>query len=134
MKLINPITCLILALIVLVACNLESEAAEIEQSVDSDTIWVNIQFNIPEGEVIDDYYYYGRIKIEFYEALLNGEVDDELIMLRDVRYWNDEDGYVEYEDHEYGSNLVFRSNHIVKIIEMKGDPIELNPTDDMPGA
>ena len=105
-------------------CDAET-VAHVRQSVDSDTIWVFAQMNIPKKDGLEDYYYYGRINEEIYHRMIDGEMGEGFILFRDIRYWNDDSKIEQYEDHMESGDLLFRIEHIVKLDLEKGDPLLL---------
>lgn len=122
--------CLVCSLFVLGGCSPQAVANQIVQTIDDDTIWVQIHFNIPEGDVVEDYYYYGRIHRGLYHKFLNGEVTEGMLLMRDVRFWNESEGIVKYEDEEYTGSISFRLEHVMKVTEFKKDPYVLQKKSD----
>ncbi|MEM6910950.1 MAG: hypothetical protein AAF555_05140 [Verrucomicrobiota bacterium] len=115
---------LVLTTFIFASCNMEDAVAQIEQTIDQDTIWVYAQINVPEaGGKIDDYFYYGRISRKLHQEYLDRKVDSGPILFRDVRYWSNEDNFVIYEDETYTGDLVFRIEDIVFVRILKGDPL-----------
>ena len=109
------------SLLLFSGCDLESTTVQIQQYGDGKTMWVSFHFNIPEEDKVAAYYYIGRIKEQMYELIVDGEIKEGMLLLRDVRYWDEV--YKEYEDDEYSGDIVFRVEHIAKMIPVKGDPM-----------
>ena len=86
------------------------------------------QFNVPEAKGIEDYFYYGRINEELYQRIIDGETTAGLIVMRDVRYWSNDDELRKYEDAADSGVLVFRIEHLVRLALKKGDPWDLERT------
>ena len=87
-------------------------------------IWVFFHFNVPEENgALVPYWYYGRVLSETYQGIVENKITDGSILLKDVRYFDDNDEIVAYEDNIDTGNIVFRIEHIVKMNPAKGDPL-----------
>jgi len=115
----------ILALLNLSGCEADDVHSLVKQSIDQNSIWIFAQINVPEGDGIEDYFYFGRVNKSIFDQMVNGTLDSGFIFFRDVRYFNENDQVVKYEDHVDSGNMVFRIEHIVKIDIEKGDPFIL---------
>ena len=114
-------------------CDAEDTFTAIKQSIDEDTIWVFAQINIPEdNDEVADYYYYGRIKKDIYDLIIDGQLKNGFILFRDIRYWNNDDEVEKFEDEAYAGDATFRIEHMVKIDLIKGDPFILENTKEVP--
>ena len=123
---IHHLNKLVLTIIYLLITGCDAETiAKVSQSLDSNTIWVFAQMNIPDEEGVESYYYYGRISEELHRQIIDGETEKGFILFRDVRYWGEDDKIYKYEDHIEAGDLLFRIEHIVKMDYEKGDPLLL---------
>jgi hypothetical protein len=129
MKLVKSIL-LLFIMSFLTSCFVEDGVAVIRQSIDEDSMWVFIHFNVTEKEVLEDYYYYGRISSELYDRIIDGEIQEGFIVLRDIRYWDLEDKIQKYEDYAATGTIVFKIQDIARITLQKGDPWELEQNPD----
>jgi hypothetical protein len=124
---------LLASLLVFTGCDAEDTFTTIKQSIDEDTIWVFAQINIPvEDDKIEDYYYYGRIKNDIYDLMVDGQLKDGFILFRDIRYWNDDNKVEKFENEADAGDITFRIEHIVKIDLSKGDPFILENSKEAP--
>lgn len=86
-------------------------------------VWVFFQFNVPEDEGVEDYYYAGQVESELFEQIVTGEVTHGLIPLKNVCYLSNSQWHA-YEDDLDSGLLVFRIEHIQRMIHMKRNPLE----------
>lgn len=110
-------------LIMCPGCNVES-APSINQIKDEDTVWVFAQFNIPEKNGTVPYFYYGKVSTALYEKIINEETKTGFILLKDARYWSN-DEVKKYEDKSETGMLAFRIESMIRIRPVKGDPFIL---------
>jgi len=75
---------------------------------------------------METYYYYGRITEELYTMILDGQKTEGFILLRDIRYWNDDDQIEAYEDEDDNGSIIFKIEHLVKLDRVKADPLTRN--------
>lgn len=121
-KLMAAFTACIL-LLLLAACNVEEEAGALATMEDDDRAWVFIQFNVPEeGDKVEGYYYYGRVSKRQYSAISQNKLTSGFILLKDTRYWGDDDIIHAYADFEDTGDLVFRIEDIRYIRLMHAEP------------
>lgn len=110
-------------LLLLTACNVEEETGALVTMEDNDRVWVFIQFNVPEeGDKIDGYYYYGRVSKRQYSAISANKLTSGFILLKDTRYWGNDDIIHAYADFEDTGDLVFRIEDIRYIRLMRAEP------------
>ena len=113
-------------------CIAEDLVETFDQSTDGVTIWVYAQFNVPNKDGIEDYYYYGRVSEKVYNSFVDHKVKEGVVVLRDVRYWSNDDGYQEYADDLDSGTLIFRLEDIAFMRLQKGDPLLLREKEDDP--
>ena len=90
------------------------------------------QINIPEeNDEIEDYYYYGRIKKDIYNLIIDGQLKNGFVLFRDIRYWNNDDEIEKFEDDICAGDVTFKIEHVVKIDLIKGDPYILENTQEV---
>lgn len=112
-----------LFLILLQGCNLEQELTAINGNLDDEKIWVWAQINVPEeGDKIDTYYYFGKASKTLFNGIADNSIKTGFILLKDIRYWNDDSVIEEYDDEIDDDVMVFRIENIVHIIKMKRTP------------
>ena len=114
---------LVLALLLLQACNLRDEASALEELDVNDPVWVFAQINVPaENNGLETYYYYGQVNESLYNKIANGKLKSGFINLRNVRYWNSQDTIEEYSDPVDGNDMVFRIEDIRRIRKARIEP------------
>lgn len=123
MKIFSVWSFLVVAALGTVGCVADDLIESFNQSADPDSVWVYAQFNLPEKDGIEDYYYYGRISENLYRDFIDNKIDKGIIVLRDVSYWNNDDVIEKFEDDRDSGTLVFRIEHIVYMRLQKGDPL-----------
>lgn len=122
-KQILLLTALFTCFFSLPGCDLNSEIQAASTIADKDRVWVFAQFNVVEDDNgMDTYYYYGSVSRTLYEAIASNSLQQGFILLKHVKYWDDNIIY-EFADAESTGELVFRIEHIVKIERINSEPI-----------
>lgn len=95
-----------------------------------DEIWLSVQLNVQEDDIIDTYWYWGIVDRDVYESILDGNTDGFMTM-RHVRFYSaSRDKYVDYADDESNGTLSFHRSTIVYLHELRGDPLLSNMPED----
>ena len=117
---------LILSLfVILSACNIESKLFPNNSFSEGKKIWAFIQFHVPDKNgIIEDYYYFGLINENLYEKIKSHEIDEGLIFMEKVKYWNTENIIETYSDEIYTDEMAFRIEHIVRFEMVKKEPVD----------
>lgn len=106
------------------ACNIGQEVDAIAETSGGKPIWIYTHINVvSEGDKLDSYYYFGQINESLYEKISNNRIRSGFILLRNVRYWSDQDTIVAYEDEIDDGNLMFRIEDIQRIRRAKSEPV-----------
>lgn len=100
---------------------------------EDETVWVFFQFNVPASGDVIDFSFYGRIPYAEFRDILNGDRTEGFICLHDTRYWQGDTVYA-YEDDVDTGLLVFRVEHIQRMILLKADPLLKNQPENEPTA
>ena len=119
----------------LLACNLRDEATSISTVDDKKRVWVFAQFNVLEENHNETYFYYGRVSERMYRLIANNKISSGFILLKDAKYWGNDDVIHEYEDADDSGDLVFRIEDIAKINLLKKEPqtgLSANDTTSLP--
>jgi len=107
----------------LAACNAQDELTAASTITSSKRVWVHAQLNVPEeGDVIDSYWYYGRVPEQLVDLISANEIKQGYISFEDVKYWGNDDKLYDYEDDNFTGELVFRIEHIEKLTVLKQEP------------
>ena len=90
-----------------------------------ETVWGFFHINIVhEDDDLESYYYYGQVAKPLLEQIQNNEVNKGFILLKNVKYWGNDNIIHLYEDGENTGDLIFRIEDIVKIKLVKNTPVE----------
>lgn len=109
--------------VVLAGCKAEEEAQSLMLLDDIERDWVFMQINVPEeGEKIESYYYFGEVSTRQFNAIAQNKSQTGFIMLKNTRYWGNDDKIHAYEDYEDTGELVFRIEDVHYIRRMKIEP------------
>lgn len=123
MKLLLQFVAGCLVLILVAACNVESETDALATMEDVERDWVFIQINVPEeNDKIDSYYYYAKVSKRQYLAIAQNKLTSGFILLKETRYWGNDDIIHAYADVEDTGDLVFRIEDIHYISLMRAEP------------
>lgn len=113
------------ALVFLSACNIESKFFSNNAIVEGNKIWAFIQFHVPDkAGVLEDYYYFGLINENLYKKIKSHEVNEGLIFMEKVKYWNNDNVIETYSDDLYTDEMAFRIEHIVRFELVKKEPVD----------
>ena len=116
---------ILLILIFLSACNIESKFFPKKSFAEGEKIWTFIQFHVPDKKgVIEDYYYFGLISENIYIKIKNHEIKEGLLFMEKVKYWNTENIIETYTDDIYSDEMAFRIEDIVRFELVKNEPID----------
>ncbi|MEM9226590.1 MAG: hypothetical protein AAGA45_01345 [Verrucomicrobiota bacterium] len=119
-----------LPLFLLLATGLFADSCQQESQQDVDEprqIWLYIQFNVPEDDIVDSQWLYGLVENSVYQDLQDGD-EHGYITLRKVRYYDaDADQILEYEDGLDKGIISFRRKYVAIMYEIKDDPLEVEP-------
>ena len=89
--------------------------------------WLYIQMNIPVGDSLVMHYFYGKLDKKTFHKIVKGNYNNQFFTLYDVRYYDGEsDKYLDYDDENDKSILIFRTSTINRIGFLKKDPLLLN--------
>ncbi|SMF22834.1 hypothetical protein SAMN02745866_01450 [Alteromonadaceae bacterium Bs31] len=114
----------IVVLLSLVACDLQSEVDALSSMRDKELVWVFAQFNVrEESDGLESYYYYGQVSKKLYQAVSYNEISSGFILLKNARYWGENDLIYEYKDIKNSGDIVFRIENIVKVELINVEPI-----------
>jgi hypothetical protein len=58
-----------------------------------------------------------------YDKVVNNEVESGFILLKQVRYWGDDDRVHDYKDSEDSGNLIFRIEDLRRVKLINQDPL-----------
>ena len=115
---------IVIAVYLLSGCDARSEIAALESFSDPNKEWVFAQFNVDEeNDVLDSYFYYGRVSASLLEKIKHNKIDTGFILLENVRYWGDKDLVYDFKDSEHTGDLVFRIEDIVRIQMVHTPPV-----------
>jgi hypothetical protein len=114
----------LLSLLMLQACNARNEASAIEELNIKNPVWVFAHFNVSsEKKGLDSYYYFGQVNESLYNKIANNKLNSGFILMRNVRFWNDNNTIEAYSDPIDGNNLLFRIEDIRRIRRTKTEPV-----------
>lgn len=115
----------LLMAITLTGCNLSEEVQAVTENIDSNKVWVFMQFNVPEeGDKIESYYYYAEIAESLYKKINANELSSGFLYMTNVKYWNNDDILQEYKDDESSGELVFRIEDVRRIEKLNQEPVD----------
>lgn len=114
----------LLSLLMLQACNVRNEAGAIEELNTKNPVWVFAHFNVhSEKDGLDTYYYFGQVNESLYNKIANNKLNSGFILMRNVRFWNDNNTIEAYSDPVDGNNLLFRIEDIRRLRKSKTEPV-----------
>jgi len=114
---------IILSLIILIGLTACDKQVFAESSTQT-RIWGFVQLNVPhEMDEIETYYYYGLIDKHLFHKIADNEINSGFIMLKDVKYWGNDDIIHEYKDGENSGEIMFRIEDIRKIKLINKAPV-----------
>lgn len=93
----------------------------LELPTESETVWVQVIFDIGSDDGVDYYYYSGRLERATYDSIIDNRASG-FITLRDVRFQMD-DRYYPYADERDEGVLSVRADTLRWISLLKGDPL-----------
>jgi len=92
-------------------------------------IWVYLQLNIEEGDDVSAIWLYGQLNHAVYEAIQEGETEG-FAVFHNVRYMDTSTNKImPYADEQFGSIITFQRRFVALMYELKGDPLETYPPD-----
>ena len=105
-------------------CRFSEEVDAATSNISEERVWVFAQFNVPEeNDAMETYYYYGSMAQTMYDKVVNNEVESGFILLKQVRYWGDDDRVHDYKDSEDSGNLIFRIEDLRRVKLINQDPL-----------
>ena len=105
-------------------CRFSEEVDAATSNISEERVWVFAQFNVPEeNDAMETYYYYGSMAQPMYDKVVNNEVESGFILLKQVRYWGDDDRVHDYKDSEDLGNLIFRIEDLRRVKLINQDPL-----------
>ena len=105
-------------------CRFSEEVDAATSNISEERVWVFAQFNVPEeNDAMETYYYYGSMAQPMYDKVVNNEVESGFILLKQVRYWGDDDRVHDYKDSEDSGNLIFRIEDLRRVKLINQDPL-----------
>ncbi|MCE0557475.1 MULTISPECIES: hypothetical protein [Motilimonas] len=105
-------------------CRFSEEVDAATSNVSEERVWVFAQFNVPEeNDGMETYYYYGNVAKSLYEQVSNNRLSSGFVLMKQVRYWGDDDRVHDYKDAEDSGNLIFRIEDIRRIKLINQDPL-----------
>jgi len=115
---------LVLIVTLLMGCDAKNDFSSIGSNFDGDTVWTFTQFNVlEEDDVINSYYYYGEVSEELYQKISSNQLTTGFILLRNVKYWGNDNLIYEYRSKEEEGSLIFRIEDIQKMELLRIEPI-----------
>jgi hypothetical protein len=113
----------LLVVLFFTGCDMD-EANALNDQLGENTIWVFVQFNIPQkGRDYEDYYYYGKVNEQLYNRIKSNRIQSGFILMEDVMYWGNDDLIHDFEDGENEGDIVFRIEDIKKMDLVKTKPV-----------
>ena len=110
--------------VVLAGCGLSDDIRSIADNSQRNLIWVWAQFNVPiEKHDISTYYYFGRIPQKFYDKIASNEMKSGFIVLRDVRYWGNDDLIHAFKDRQNTGDILFRIEDLRRLELVANEPM-----------
>nr|WP_319397482.1 hypothetical protein [uncultured Carboxylicivirga sp.] len=99
--------------------------SDISKAVHSDKnkIWVQIDLVKKLPRDTTDYFYYGQINEDLLEQIEQNKDDGGLFLLKNIRYWDNDDKLRVYDDTDEVGIKMFRVKDISYINVIKDDPI-----------
>ncbi len=92
-------------------------------------VWLYLQLNVEENDLVDTSWLYGLADIDDYEALQNGDTKGYLV-LRKVRYLDNQSNKItDYADKQFKNTIVIRREFIALMYELTGDPLVTYPAE-----
>ncbi|MCP4161122.1 MAG: hypothetical protein GY760_13700 [Deltaproteobacteria bacterium] len=113
----------LIVFIVLTGCNPMEEASALKNNISEKTTWVYMQFNVHENNQIETYYYYGRVAKPLYDKIASNKITKGFILLREVKYWGNDNLIHDYKSSKYSGDLTFRIEDIKHIRGINKEPI-----------
>jgi len=115
---------MLVALFMLQGCNAGNEAGALEELNTRNPVWIFVHFNVPsEKDGLDTYYYFGQVNESLYNKIANNSLTSGFILMRNVRFWNNDDTIEAYSDPVDGNDLLFRIEDIKRIRKSKTEPV-----------
>ncbi len=115
---------LVACFLFLSGCRVGDEIDTATKNISSERVWVFAQFNVPEeNDGLESYYYYGNVAKPLFDAISDNQISDGFIMLKQVRYWGDDDRVHEYKDEQDSGEIIFRIADIRRIKLINQDPL-----------
>jgi uncharacterized protein YcfL len=112
----------LLIVLLVTGCDMD-EANALNDQLNQKTIWVFVQYNVPQkGNGFEDYYFYGKVSEQLYNRIKHNKIQSGFILMQEVMYWGNDDLIHDYEDGENESDIVFRIEDIKKIDLVKRKP------------
>ncbi|MBL1142790.1 MAG: hypothetical protein HND53_12250 [Proteobacteria bacterium] len=107
------------------ACNIDSKFFPKKAFAEDEKILTFIQYHVSDKEgVVEDYYYFGLISKDLYRKIKTHEVNEGLIFMEKVKYWNTDDVIESYADEIYSDEMAFRIEDIVRLDLVKEEPVD----------
>lgn len=105
-------------------CRFSEEMDAATSNISEERVWVFAQFNVPEeNDAMETYYYYGNVAKSLYEQVSDNRLSSGFVLMKQVRYWGDDDRVHDYQDAEDSGNLIFRIEDIRRIKLINQDPL-----------
>nr|WP_321452740.1 hypothetical protein [uncultured Carboxylicivirga sp.] len=90
---------------------------------DKNKIWVQIDLVKILPRDTTDYFYYGQINEDLLEQIEQNKDEGGLFLLKNIRYWDNDDKLRVYDDTDEVGIKMFRVNDISYVNVLKEDPI-----------
>lgn len=115
---------LLMSSIALAGCGLTNDVSSLANASNGKSIWVWAQFNVPiKKSEFETYYYYGRIPKGLFNKISNNEIDSGFILLKDVRYWGNDDLVHAFKDRQNTGGVLFRIEDLRRLELIANEPI-----------
>ena len=112
-----------LSALLLSACNIDNEPEDLKPLSGRHTLWVFAQFNIPDEEGTESYYYYGRISKKLYQKIRRNQLNSGFVLLENIHYWGTDDLIYTYKDQENTGDRVFRIEDLRSVRPVSNPPV-----------
>ena len=95
-----------------------------DSTLSKQQIWGFFQINVPaEGELVDAYYYYGKVSQSVFNKIKQNEIISGFITLKSVKYWGNDNLIHDYADGERNGEIMFRIEDIRKVSFLNKAPV-----------